>query len=75
MPWRCRCGLPPWRADLERPTALLIGSEAEGLPDDVAARADARVTIPLHHGMESANAASAAAALLYEAARQRAEPA
>ena len=67
-----RDGAPPWRTDLERPVALLIGSEAEGLPRAALESADACVTIPMHHGAESLNAAAAAAALLHEAARQRA---
>ena len=30
------------------PTAWLFGSEAHGLPDDLASRADARVRVPIH---------------------------
>ena len=66
-------GRPPWHVDLERPTALLVGSEAEGLSKEALGLADALITIPMHHGAESLNAAAAAAALLYEAARQRAK--
>jgi TrmH family RNA methyltransferase len=69
-----RKGAPPWHVDLERPAALLIGSEAEGLSKEALALADDLVTIPMHHGTESLNAAASAAALLYEAARQRANP-
>jgi TrmH family RNA methyltransferase len=65
-------GREPWQVDLERPAALLIGSEAEGLSKDSLDLADELVTIPMHHGTESLNAAASAAALLYEAARQRA---
>ena len=46
--------------------ALLIGSEAHGLPDDVVAGADVRVTIPMVGPTESLNAAAAAAILAYE---------
>jgi TrmH family RNA methyltransferase len=70
----------PWQADLRGPVALLIGNEGAGLPAEVERSADARVRIPLSepHGIrgavvESLNAATAAAVLLYEAARQRAE--
>lgn len=66
-------GRPPWQVDLERPTALLIGSEAEGLSKEALGLADMLITIPMHHGTESLNAAAGAAALLYEAARQRAK--
>lgn len=57
--------------DLTPPTALLLGGEGAGLPDDLIAGADARVTIPMRGGIESLNAAVAAALLLYEAQRQR----
>jgi TrmH family RNA methyltransferase len=66
-----RGGVPPWEIDLARPTALLVGSETGGLSPRVIDRSDARVTIPMHGGSESLNAATAAAALLSEAARQR----
>ncbi len=70
----------PWQTDLRGPVALLIGNEGAGLPAEVERSADARVKIPHSepHGIrgaavESLNAATAAAVLLYEAARQRAE--
>lgn len=62
----------PWDADLRRASALLIGNEGTGLPPEVERSADIRVRIPLAEGVESLNAAMAATALLYEAARQRA---
>ena len=46
--------------------ALLIGSEAHGLPDDVVSSADVLVTIPMVGQTESLNAAAAAAILAYE---------
>ena len=46
--------------------ALLIGSEAHGLPAEVVAGADACVTIPMAGRTESLNAAAAAAILAYE---------
>lgn len=63
--------LSPWQADLRGPAALLIGNEGAGLPGEVERSADALVRIPLAAGVDSLNAASAAAVLLYEAARQR----
>jgi len=65
-------GAPPWRLDLDRPVALVVGSEADGLPGEALEAADELVSIPMHRGVESLNAAACAAALLYEAARQRA---
>jgi RNA methyltransferase, TrmH family len=46
--------------------ALLIGSEAHGLPDEVVAAAEIQVTIPMTGPTESLNAAAAAAILAYE---------
>jgi TrmH family RNA methyltransferase len=57
--------------DFTPATALLLGGEGAGLPDTVVAGADVRVTIPMRGGIESLNAAVAAAVLLYEAQRQR----
>jgi TrmH family RNA methyltransferase len=54
---------------LAGPTAWLFGSEAHGLPDEVAALADARVRVPLHGRAESLNLAAAAAVCLYASAR------
>jgi TrmH family RNA methyltransferase len=61
------------RADLARPTALIIGNEGNGVPPEVAAQASGRLTIPCPGPVESLNAAVAASVLLYEAARQRAQ--
>ncbi|MDG4766425.1 RNA methyltransferase [Solwaraspora sp. WMMD406] len=54
---------------LRDPTAWLFGSEAHGLADPLAARADARVRVPLHGRAESLNLAAAAAVCLYTSAR------
>lgn len=61
----------PWQVDWCQSTALLVGNEGAGLPDDVLKGADARVHIPMARSVESLNAAGAAAVLLYEAHRQR----
>ncbi len=52
-------------------TAFLIGNEGNGLREEVAALADCRVRIPMEGQVESLNAAVAAAALMFEAGRQR----
>jgi TrmH family RNA methyltransferase len=57
--------------DLAQSTAFVIGSEGSGLPEGIAARCNARVTIPCPGPVESLNAAVAASILLYEASRQR----
>jgi TrmH family RNA methyltransferase len=58
-------------ADLRGPSALLVGNEGAGLPEEWIARADARVTIPCPGAVESLNAAVAGSVLLYDAMRQR----
>jgi TrmH family RNA methyltransferase len=63
---------PAELVDLAGPVALIIGNEGNGVADDLAAKADARITIPCPGPVESLNAAVAASVLLYEAARQRA---
>lgn len=57
--------------DFAAPTALVIGNEGNGVPPDIAARADQGVTIACPGPVESLNASVAAAVLLYEASRQR----
>jgi RNA methyltransferase, TrmH family len=63
--------LAPWEVDWCQPVALLVGNEGAGLPEEVERSADARICIPMASGVESLNAAAAAAVLFYEAARQR----
>ena len=63
--------LAPWEVDWCEASALLVGNEGSGLPVEVERSADARIRIPMASGVESLNAAAAAAVLFYEAARQR----
>jgi TrmH family RNA methyltransferase len=63
--------LAPWEVDWCEPVALLVGNEGAGLPEEIERTADACVRIPIASGIESLNAAAAAAVLFYEAARQR----
>jgi tRNA (cytidine/uridine-2'-O-)-methyltransferase len=49
---------------------LLFGRESAGVPDDVAAAADARLVIPIKPGLRSLNIAMATAMALGEALRQ-----
>jgi TrmH family RNA methyltransferase len=62
---------PADRAELSGPVAIIIGNEGNGVDEALAAKADARITIPCPGPVESLNAAVAASVLLYEAARQR----
>jgi TrmH family RNA methyltransferase len=59
-----------WAASYRMPLTLLLGSEGEGLPDDLLAAADQRVAIPMTGTVESLNVAAAAAILLYEVRRR-----
>ena len=54
---------------LRKPTAWMFGSEAHGLPQDLAEHADARVRVPMYGRAESLNLAAAAAVCLYASAR------
>jgi TrmH family RNA methyltransferase len=63
--------LAPWEVDWCQPVALLVGNEGAGLPEEIERAADARIRIPMASGVESLNAAAAAAVVFYEAARQR----
>jgi TrmH family RNA methyltransferase len=65
-------GRDPAAVDLRTPTLVLLGSEGGGLPEDLVARADVRVTIPMSPRVNSLNVAVTAALILYEARRQRA---
>jgi len=58
-----------WR----RPTMVIFGAEASGVGLELLERCDERLRIPLRAPVESLNVAAAAAAVLFEAARQRAK--
>jgi tRNA G18 (ribose-2'-O)-methylase SpoU len=61
------------QARLAPDACLVFGSEGFGLSADVLAACDDQVAIPMQAGVDSLNVASASAAFLYEAARQRAQ--
>ncbi len=60
-----------WEADFHKPTALLIGSEAEGLSSNAQALVTQTLRIPMAGKNESLNAAVSAAVLAFEVLRQR----
>ena len=64
-------GTPYPAVDFRRPTAIVLGNEAHGLGDDLAAHLDGHVTIPMGGPAESLNVAMAASVLCFESARQR----
>lgn len=57
--------------DLRKPTALVIGQEGTGLPQDIMPDIDLRIRIPMTATIDSLNVATAAAVILYETMRQR----
>ncbi len=64
-------GTPYDQVDWRTPSVLIVGGEAEGASPEAEALATGRVHIPMEQGVESLNAAVAAAILLFEARRQR----
>jgi TrmH family RNA methyltransferase len=65
-------GAPPYDAgDLAGPVAIVLGSEAHGLPPGIEAAVDRAVTIPMAGRAESLNVAMAGTILCFESLRQR----
>lgn len=65
-------GAPPYdEVDLRGPVAIVLGSEAHGLPPGVGAAVDTAVTIPMQGATESLNVAMAGTVVCFEALRQR----
>lgn len=61
----------PWDADLSGPTILVLGGEGKGIRPRVAGACDGLISLPQSGKVDSLNVSSAAAALLFEAVRQR----
>lgn len=61
----------PWQVDLRGPTVLVLGGEGKGLRPRVASACDGLVALPQRGKIDSLNVSAAAAALLFEAVRQR----
>ena len=64
-----------WDYDFTQPTLILLGNEGNGLSEELIKLADEIVSIPQSDRVESLNVSICAALLLYEAKRQRADPA
>jgi TrmH family RNA methyltransferase len=60
-----------WDIDYKKPTALLFGSESDGLTDFWLHHTNERIRISMAGRADSLNVAAAAAVCLYEAKRQR----
>lgn len=63
--------IPMYQADLTAPTAIVIGSEGDGISPLVRKNCDVMIHIPMKGRISSLNASAAASILLYEALRQR----
>ena len=63
--------IPLYDADLSIPTAILMGSEGEGVHPKLLKMSDAVVKIPQATDFDSYNVSVAAGIVLYEALRQR----
>jgi 23S rRNA (guanosine2251-2'-O)-methyltransferase len=60
-----------YEADFTLPTALIMGSEEDGISDELMGQSDEFVKIPLVGNIESLNVSVSAGVVIYEAIRQR----
>ncbi len=60
-----------YQADFTIPTALILGSEEDGISPEIMGLSDEFVKIPLSGNIESLNVSVAAGVVIYEAIRQR----
>ncbi len=65
-----RADMPYHQFEFRPDDILLMGRESAGVPDEVHARADARIIIPMQASARSLNVGMAAAIVLSEALRQ-----
>jgi 23S rRNA (guanosine2251-2'-O)-methyltransferase len=68
-------GEPPWEVDLTGRVVLCLGGEEKGLRLRTRQICDRMIGLPMRGRVGSLNIATAAAAVLYEAVRQRSRPA
>ena len=60
-----------WEVNWTRPTVLVLGAEGSGISESVLRRCTHKVRLPMLGQVQSLNVAASAAAVLYEAVRQR----
>lgn len=58
-----------YRRSYTSPALIVLGSEARGLSSELLAACVTKVSIPMRHGVESLNVATAAALMLYQTAK------
>jgi 23S rRNA (guanosine2251-2'-O)-methyltransferase len=68
-------GDPPWDVDLTGKVVLCLGGEEKGLRARTRQICDRMIGLPMRGQVDSLNIATAAAAVLYDAVRQRSRPA
>lgn len=61
----------PWVCDFKKPTAIIMGCEKNGLPQDYIAKCSEKIKLPMQGSADSLNVNIAASVLLFEAVRQR----
>jgi len=66
-----RGNVTPYDINLTGNFCIVIGNETHGISQEMAARADMLITLPMANSTESLNASVAGSILLYEAVRQR----
>lgn len=59
-----------WDIDYRRPIMIMMGSEREGLPDEILAKGDHSVSMPMRGSASSLNLAVAAGLIMYEILRR-----
>jgi 23S rRNA (guanosine2251-2'-O)-methyltransferase len=67
-------GVPPWDVDLTGKVVLCLGGEEKGLRSRTRQICDRMIGLPMRGRVGSLNIATAAAAVLYDAVRQRWKP-
>ncbi len=60
-----------YQADFTAPTVILLGSEEDGISNDLLKLADMKVKIPMYGKIDSLNVSVSAGVAIYEAIRQR----
>ncbi len=60
-----------YEGDFASPVALIMGSEEDGISQEIMGMVDDRVKIPLAGNIESLNVSVSAGVAIYEAIRQR----
>jgi 23S rRNA (guanosine2251-2'-O)-methyltransferase len=64
-------GRPPWEIDLRGKVVICLGGESRGLRQRTRNMCDGLIGLPMRGAVDSLNVAAAAAAVIYDAVRQR----